>query len=265
MAEEAGLVKQLLLLPWRTLAFAALALAAAATPGAPSALGLAREPLLAGELWRLWTAHLAHGSAYHLGWNLAALVALGLLFEYPLKQRIWSLMFVSFSVVGLGLVLLDSRLWIYCGLSGVLNGLWVGGALFAARSEYRRRHFAVACLYRVCVVGGLAKIAVEAWTGVPLLTDASALGGTPVPLAHALGALGGVIWLAVGPALETKVAPLAHSRPVVASAVGFVRLMVVAARSAFQDRFWVSGPGDEPAANPTPGSQGLQPGVRVHR
>jgi hypothetical protein len=51
----------------------------------------------------------------------------------------------------------------------------------------------MARIYRACVLGDLAKIAFEASTGTQIFTGAVSLGVTPVPLAHALGALAGAI------------------------------------------------------------------------
>lgn len=166
-------------------------LAAAAAPGAFDALAWRRDAVLHGELWRLLGAHLVHGSGYHLTWNVVALVGLGLLFEPVLGRRLWPVLGRSALAVGAGLLLLDPGLEAYCGLSGVLNGLWVAGALAAARQERGRRGWPL--IYTLCVIGGLAKILIESRSGAPIFTDADALAGDPVPLAHALGALAGAL------------------------------------------------------------------------
>ena len=183
--------------PWRTLVLAVAALAAAAAPGASESLALDRGAFAAGEWWRGLSGHLVHANGYHLIWNVLALVGLGLLFESGLRHRLWSLVLISAAVVTLGLWSLDPGLEFYRGLSGMLNGVWVGGALWCARREAADGSRAMAGLYRICVVAGLAKIGIEAWTGSPVFTDATALGGEPVPLAHALGALGGAAWALV--------------------------------------------------------------------
>jgi rhomboid family GlyGly-CTERM serine protease len=171
---------------------AAAVLAVAAAPGAVQVLELQGS---AGEPWRLLTGHLVHGTTYHLLWNLAALVTLGFLFEDVLRRGLWSLALASGLTVGLGVIALDPELAAYRGLSGLLNGLWVGGALVAARLERGRGNRGLARLYLACVLADLLKIAVEAGSGGALFTDEARLGGTPVPLAHALGALGAMLWL----------------------------------------------------------------------
>jgi len=181
-------------IPWRSLAVAAVALALAAIPGTSGLLLLERGRVFAGEAWRLATGHLIHLSAYHLTWDVAALVVLGLLFERELGRRWWGLLATSALVVSGGVLLLAPGLEIYSGLSGVLNGLWVGSALYLARVEARRGERPLQALYLACVIAAVAKIAVEAVGGVSLFTHPAELGGFPVPLAHALGALAGALW-----------------------------------------------------------------------
>jgi rhomboid family GlyGly-CTERM serine protease len=167
--------------------------AVAAMPGAFGALAYHRGGVLQGELWRLLTGHLVHASPSHLLWDLLPLLCLGFLFERCLARSLWGTLGISAVVVGGGLLLLSPALAVYSGLSGVLNGLWVAGALTAAARERASGDPRLALLYELCVLADLAKVAAEAATGAPLLTDPVALGGTPIPLAHALGALGGFL------------------------------------------------------------------------
>jgi hypothetical protein len=95
----------------------------------------------------------------------------GLLFERSLKDRFWMALALSSLTVGGGLFLLQPDLLSYCGLSGVLNGLWVAGALSAAREEQAGGERALAVLYQGCVIALLGKIAFEAATGISLFTD----------------------------------------------------------------------------------------------
>ena len=144
-------------LPWRTLVIAATALLLAATPGASTTLMLDRDAVNAGEAWRLLTGHLVHGGGYHLAWDVAALVVIGFLFESVLRRRLWSLLLLSAAIVGAGVLLFEPTMTGYLGLSGVLNGLWVGGALLAARHELKRGHRLLARVYQGCVVAGALK------------------------------------------------------------------------------------------------------------
>lgn len=185
-------MKRLSFLPWRTLALAAAALAVAAFPGLVGPLTLDRTAVLDGEVWRLWTGHLVHGSAQHLAWNVGALIGLGLLFERALGRHFTWLVCVGAVVVGGGILVLEPGVETYVGLSGVLNTIWVGGAAIAARGERGWMR----TVYLFAVVAGLVKIVLEAWTGISIFTDPDALGGHPLILAHALGSLAGTLVLA---------------------------------------------------------------------
>jgi rhomboid family GlyGly-CTERM serine protease len=178
-------------LPLKSLALAAAALAVAA-PAAASLLEYDRSAILRGELWRIVTAHLVHCSPHHILWNVLPLIGVGILFEKALGRRFWPVLFVSCVAVGGGLLLFEPGLATYRGLSGVLNGLWVAGALYAAGHEKRAGRGSLALLYRGCLLLDLGKIALEAATGTPIFTDPSALGGEPIALAHLLGAAAGL-------------------------------------------------------------------------
>jgi rhomboid family GlyGly-CTERM serine protease len=178
----------------RTLLVAA-AVAVAATPGLFPHLVLDRGAVLDGEIWRLFSGHLVHGSASHLLWDVLPLLAIGMLFERALGTRWWLVLGASALTVSVGLLAMEPDLSRYCGLSGVLNALWVAGALQGARNEEASGSRAMAWIYRACVLCGLAKVALEAFTGTQIFTEAVALGVIPIPLAHALGALAGPLLL----------------------------------------------------------------------
>ena len=179
-------------LPWRSLGLAVAAIAVFAAPGASTWLSADRSAIGAGEVWRLWTGHLVHGSFSHLAWNVSALVALGFLFERDLGRVFWKLVAFSCALIGVGSLVLQPALVTYIGLSGMLNSIWVGGALVGAR----RSRGVLRNAYLTCVLAGLTKIAIEGFGGVSIFTDPAKLGGLPVPIAHALGCLAG--WVSVG-------------------------------------------------------------------
>jgi len=188
-------MKRLQPAPWRSLLLAAVALATAAFPASFSALSLNRDAILRGELWRLWTGHWVHGSNYHLMWNLVPLVGLGLLFERTLKQRLWTLFLLGAPMISAGVLFLQPDLPEYRGLSGFLNTLFVAGALRSAAEERIRGNRAMEMIYIGSVIGSFVKIVFEAWGGAPLFTEINRLGGVPVPAAHFLGGLVGLLGL----------------------------------------------------------------------
>lgn len=92
-------------------------------------LALDRQALHAGELWRLWSAHLAHLDARHATINLAALALLALVAARMRCLR--GLLLASallMPAISLALLLALPRLQWYVGLSGLLHA-WVAWLL----------------------------------------------------------------------------------------------------------------------------------------
>ncbi len=182
-------------IPWRTWSLAAVALAAAAFPGSLKLLELNREAVADGQVWRLITGHLVHGSSYHLALDLAAWMVAGFLFEPMLGRKTWPVLIASTVLVDAGFLFLQTDLGSYCGLSGVLNGLMVAGLIARFQVARKKGDLRFAAFQVVLLAGILGKILLEGLGTGPLLSDLARLGSTPVPLAHALGALGGSTFL----------------------------------------------------------------------
>lgn len=173
-------------LPWLTLGLAGLVSAFFLVAGpAPEALLYDRVAIGQGEFWRLVTGHLVHSDIAHLGWNLAALLILGGLLETtPGLGRRGLLL-----ALGAGTVAVVATLWWgtpaltwYCGLSGILNTIYVLLLAGLWRQTNER-------LLLVLLAANAVKIAVEAVAGVALFTDPF---WPPVPAAHIAGFLAGV-------------------------------------------------------------------------
>ncbi len=146
-----------------------------------------RAALADGELWRAVTGHLVHLGPRHLVLNLAGLVLVNALVGAHLRLAGWAVVFVVSAVtISAGLWLAVPTLKWYVGLSGVLHGLIVAGAL-SALTDPRERLFAVAV---IAVIAG--KLAWEQVVG-PMPGTAAAAGGRVVVEAHLFGALGGLI------------------------------------------------------------------------
>ncbi len=143
-----------------------------------------RQAIGRGQYWRLLSAHLVHLDWPHWGLNMAGLAVVAVFFSRygrPL-QWVWVLL-LSALFTGLGLYWLDPQMARYVGLSGVLHGLFIFGAL-----HERRQHPAsgYALLVLLC-----AKLAWENLYG-PLPGSATLTGGHIMTSAHLYGALGGL-------------------------------------------------------------------------
>ncbi len=178
--------------PWLTLALAATSVAVQWIPGVSAALEFNRAAITAGEWWRLVTAHVTHFDGNHLAWDVAVLVALGTVVEPESRAR-------TATALGLaGIAITASVGWWqpqfenYRGLSGLdcaLFGVFAGRLLLNASPGAR-------VAGAIGLLGAAAKAAVELKSGATLF----AIGATyaPVPLAHLIGLLAGVVTALVG-------------------------------------------------------------------
>lgn len=140
---------------------------------------------LPAQPWRLLTAHLVHLGWSHLLLNLGGLALVWALVGEHLGVRQWALVAAvsGFAVSG-GLWLLDPGLAWYVGLSGVLHGLLVAGAVAGPG----RRTGEMTTL--LILVG--AKLAWEQYSG-PLPGSEFSAGGPVVVDAHLFGTVGGLV------------------------------------------------------------------------
>jgi len=171
------------------LALAVCALALQSSGAAISdALRYERVAIAAGEWWRLLSGHLVHLGWSHLGLNLAGLALVWLLVGPYLSVRAWWITaFACMAGTSAGLLLgLPDLAW-YVGLSGMLHGLLVAGAIAGAAARHKDM--------MLLLVGVTAKLAWEQWQGA-LPGSAEAAGGPVVVEAHLYGAIAGA--LAVG-------------------------------------------------------------------
>lgn len=117
-------------LPWVSFALAAICLAFFALLGdKPEALIYDRELIENGEFWRLVTGHFVHLDHQHLLMNVGALIALGFLYETSphggARRLILGCFVLSGSLISSVLFLGDLKTQFYCGLSAILNALYL--------------------------------------------------------------------------------------------------------------------------------------------
>lgn len=149
-----------------------------------------RRALLAGEPWRLVTAHLVHINWPHALINGVALVIVARLFAPDLSAAEQVAVLVSATVlISVGLAWLAPQLEWYRGLSGILHALYFAGATRWLVSS-RPRSLSTLWLPAALVLGGWAKVAIEQPVG-DALPYADWLGAAVVPQAHLIGAVWG--------------------------------------------------------------------------
>ncbi|HHH36167.1 MAG TPA: rhombosortase [Gammaproteobacteria bacterium] len=142
-----------------------------------------RVGILEGEIWRLLTAHLCHLGWKHLAMNVAGLFLIWMLFGRLFSNMAWGVIMVTSALgVGGGLLLFNPDIQWYVGLSGVLHGMFLAGAIASLLAGYRME-----LLLLLFVVG---KLAWEQLYGA-LPGSESFAGGYVVVDAHLYGAVAG--------------------------------------------------------------------------
>lgn len=144
-------------LPWFSLSLAIVSIALfIGFGGASQGLIYDRSAIETGEYWRLITGHFIHLDLQHLITNVGALLALGFLYETSKFGGIKRLSLGCFAMAGAtisaALFLIDPDTFYYCGLSGILNSLFVLTTLALWR-ETRNKFWLIALSLAFLKVG----------------------------------------------------------------------------------------------------------------
>ena len=145
-----------------------------------------RSLISQGEMWRLFTGHLLHTNGIHLLLNLAALLML-----WALHGRFYTitnyvvLFLLSAISTSIGIYYYNPSLLQYVGLSGILHGIFVFGALMDINAKDKTGY--------LLFIGVWLKIAHEQVYGAS--SDVSDLIEASVAVdAHLWGAVGGLVF-----------------------------------------------------------------------
>lgn len=148
------------------------------------------------EPWRVVTGHLCHWSWPHLGWDVSALVILSVVTSRLAPSRILATLVVSSLLITAEVTLLQTAFVTYRGLSGLDSALF--GLGVAALWSLGPRHPASLwgsprLLAAIAALGMAGKVGFELVTGTLLFAPEQPDLYSPVPSAHAVGFLCGVI------------------------------------------------------------------------
>ena len=141
-----------------------------------------------GDIWLLLTGHIVHLNWSHWLLNMAGLAIVAFFFSPHASFKQWlSVVIVSACVIAAGIWWWLTDIQSYVGLSGVLHGLFLYGAL-------REIRFYPTSGYVLLIVL-ITKLAWEFFNGA-LPGSEDMAGGRVLTEAHLLGAVGGVmVWL----------------------------------------------------------------------
>ena len=155
--------------------------------GLESVLQFDRDLIGQGQWWLLLTGHLVHLGWNHLWLNMAGVLMMVIFFSRYGSLLQWlSVLLLAMTVTGLGLYVLNTDLFWYVGLSGVLHGF------FVVAGGYEIRAYPKSGVLVLLVIA--TKLIWEQLYGA-LPGSASMAGGEVMVDAHLYGALAGGLFL----------------------------------------------------------------------
>lgn len=138
-----------------------------------------------GDVWLLFSGHIVHLNWSHWLLNMAGLGIVAFFFSSHASVKQWlSVILVSACIINIGLWWWMPEIRSYVGLSGVLHGLFLYGALREIK------FYPVSGYVLTCVL--IVKLLWEAFNGA-LPGSEDMTGGRVLTEAHLLGAIGGIL------------------------------------------------------------------------
>jgi rhomboid family GlyGly-CTERM serine protease len=155
-----------------------------------------RNVVMADEYWRLITGHFFHSNANHFLLNAAAVALLWALHGQYYHHKNYLVVFlVSAIICSLGMYWFSGHIVLYVGLSGVLHGFFVWGALMDIKHKEKTGY--------LLLIGVIAKIIHEQAYGASAEVE-SLIGASVATDAHLYGAIGGLLAYISGHLRHTK-------------------------------------------------------------
>jgi len=161
-----------------------LTLVVAANPAWADMLAYDRAAILRGAVWHLWSGHLVHFSAGHLGWDLLAVTLAGAWIERAQFRGGRWLWVLAPPMISLILLIGEPELERYGGLSAMATA----AVVFACLGELRRPE-ACRSFWWVILALVVLKVGWEFATGETIFTHFDGSSVRTVPLSHAAGAV----------------------------------------------------------------------------
>jgi rhomboid family GlyGly-CTERM serine protease len=179
-------------LPFFTLLLSSLSVLIHMVDPLTAVLQFDRDAFARAEIWRLVTGHFTHFGADHLRWDAIAFVAFGSLVEFRSRLAWIYCVAISAVVISFGVSWLQPQFSLYRGLSGIDSALFAFVVTDLIREGRRTRDKLMIAFGSLALTGFLAKCVYELISGQTLFVEPSDA-FQPVPLAHLLGAVIGVL------------------------------------------------------------------------
>jgi len=171
-------------LPWLAIIITAIPVFVYLVLGpAPEWLIFDRKAVLQGEVWRLVTGHWVHSDAEHALWDIAALGILSVILDK--LSRVLLIISLTLGTFGVDIWIwyINESLAYYCGLSGILNTVFIS-VIFSLWEKTENS------ILWIVFTGAVAKVLLEIVTGQAVFTQTA---WPSVPEVHAVGLLIGIV------------------------------------------------------------------------
>ena len=178
--------------PSASLFLASLAIVIYSFPALAEALQYDRLAIEGGELWRLVTGHWTHWTLDHLLWDVAVFFGLGVACEPRNRWRFVLCVAAATFLIPATVFVFAPGIGIYRGLSGLDSALFSLLAVSVFLEKLEQRQWGWVGVGVGFIVAFMAKTAFEVTTGDTVFVSASP-GIAAVPLAHAMGAMVGIV------------------------------------------------------------------------
>ena len=145
------------------------------------------------SLWQFVTCHWTHWSASHLFWDCLALGVLASLCERENRARFLACVAIAVPVIPLILWFTEPWMLTYRGLSGIDSALFALLVTILMQDAVRRADRLGVVLGGLVFAGFACKVGYEFLAGQTVFVDSAASGMVPVPMAHVVGAIIGLL------------------------------------------------------------------------
>lgn len=156
--------------------------------GLDDALAYRRDNIFEWQWWRLISGNFLHTNIWHLAMNLAGLWVIVLLFEQHYSAKMLTILILTLGLLqGLALLMFFPNTLGYVGLSGLLHGLFVYGAVLDISKGLKTGY--------LLTLGVILKVLYEQTFGASHEIT-SLIGARVATEAHLIGVVSGFICLA---------------------------------------------------------------------
>ncbi|MDB5290983.1 MAG: rrtA [Phycisphaerales bacterium] len=146
-----------------------------------------------GQFWRLLTCHFTHWSASHLLWSGLAFLVLGAICELRDRTQFLVCCISSSLLISLSIQWMLPALTTYRGLSGIDSALFTLAAVTISREGIRAGRRGIVLAVAATLIAFAGKIIFELCTDRCVFVNTSTVAFAPVPLAHLIGAVVGLV------------------------------------------------------------------------